>query len=96
MKNVVPLDVTSCGSSKNRRFGGNYRLHHQCDNSHRTRNNVSSVLQLAVAVNIVPSSLILLILMMEMMSSSETPVLTRGTRRPIPEDDSIHLQGSSS
>jgi hypothetical protein len=29
MKNYVSLDVTSCGSSKNRSFGGTYHLHHQ-------------------------------------------------------------------
>jgi hypothetical protein len=29
MKNAVLWDVTPCGSGKNRRFGGTYRLHHQ-------------------------------------------------------------------
>jgi hypothetical protein len=29
MKNVVFWDVTPCGSSKSRRFGGTCRLHHQ-------------------------------------------------------------------
>jgi hypothetical protein len=29
MKNGVFWDVTPCGSCKNRRFGGAYRLHHQ-------------------------------------------------------------------
>jgi hypothetical protein len=33
MKNVVIWDVMSCGSFKNRRFGGTYRLHHQGDNN---------------------------------------------------------------
>jgi hypothetical protein len=31
MKNAFFLDVTLCGSCKNRRFGGTYRLHHQGD-----------------------------------------------------------------
>jgi hypothetical protein len=29
MKKSVFSDVTPCDSCKNRRFGGNYRLHHQ-------------------------------------------------------------------
>jgi hypothetical protein len=29
MKNGVFLDVTPCGSCKNRRFGGTYRIYHQ-------------------------------------------------------------------
>jgi hypothetical protein len=31
MKNSVFLDVTSCGSCKNRRFGGTWRILHQGD-----------------------------------------------------------------
>jgi hypothetical protein len=33
LKNDVFWDVTPCGSCKNRRFGGTYRLHHQGDNN---------------------------------------------------------------
>jgi hypothetical protein len=41
VKNAIFWDVTPCGSCKNRRFGGTYRLHHQGDKNRRAR-NVSS------------------------------------------------------
>jgi hypothetical protein len=41
MKNAVFWDVTPCGSCKNRRFGGTWRLLHQGDKNRRTRNNTS-------------------------------------------------------
>jgi hypothetical protein len=68
MKNGVLWDVTPCDSCKNRRFGGTQR----------------SVPQLLVTANGVPSSPILVTLMMETLSTSETSVLTRATRRNIP------------
>jgi hypothetical protein len=49
-----------------------------------------SVFQLLVTANIVPSTLIRVTVMMEAISSSDTSVLTRATRRHIPEDGIIH------
>jgi hypothetical protein len=82
MKNGVFWDVTPCASCKNRRFGGTWRLLHQGDKFMFLR----SVRRLLVTANVVPSSPILVTLMIEAISSSETSVLTRATRRNSPED----------
>jgi hypothetical protein len=97
MKNAVIWNVTPCDSSKTRRFGGKYRLHHQNEKNRRARNSVSSNYEpkhvfirsmrlLIIASNVIPRSLILITLMIEAIPSSETSILTRATRRHIPED----------
>jgi hypothetical protein len=79
MKNGVFCVVTPCGSCKNRRFGGTWRLLHQGDKNRSVRRSL-------VAACVVPSSPIFVTLMKEAPGSSETSVIKRATWRNNPQD----------
>jgi hypothetical protein len=82
MKNVVFWDMSPRDSCKKRRVSSIIRV--------ETISKLvflRSVLQLLVTANVVPSPLFLFTLMMEETRSSEMSILTRATRRRIPEDD---------
>jgi hypothetical protein len=70
MKNAAFWDVTPRDCFKNRRFRGTHCLHHHF---------VATCFGLLVTVNVVPSSTILVTLIMEVIRSSETLVVTRTT-----------------
>jgi hypothetical protein len=106
IRNVAFWDVTPCGSGKNRRFGGTYRLHHQGGKNQRARNTVSSKQQLSrlrrnflfytcsllqlLVIANVRNASILVTLMMEALLSSETSMIIRATRRHIAEDGILY------
>jgi hypothetical protein len=95
-KNAFFWDVTQHHSCENRCFGGPSHLRFQGEENQRARNGVSSnwqllrsVLRLLVIAN-VPRSPILVTLMVEAISSYETPILTGTTRRHIPKYGILH------
>jgi hypothetical protein len=55
MKKVVFWDVAQCGSCKNRRYGGIYRLHHQGRKYQRAKNKVRINFLQLLAAYVVPS-----------------------------------------
>jgi hypothetical protein len=100
MKNVVFWDVTPCGSSKNRRFGGTYRRHPQGVKIGELGTLavvrtvfIYSVRRLLLTAKVVPSSPIFVTLMMKAIRSSEMSVLTTATECKIPEDGILHCPG---
>jgi hypothetical protein len=86
MKNAIFCDVTQCGTCKSRRFGGTDRLRHQY---YVYTVFLPSVRRLLVTA-IVPSSSILVTLILEAIRSSETSVLKTATQHDTPEDGILH------
>jgi hypothetical protein len=100
MKNAVFWDVTPCGSCKtdvSEELSASIQNTTQNTNYKNTEYKrqyfvfLRSVCRLLVTTNVVPSSPILVTLMMEAISSSETAVLTRATRRNITEGPILHI-----
>jgi hypothetical protein len=71
---VIFCDMVPCSLYVNRRFGGRYHFHPQSRKSAEQETSVQKVARQK----------------MEVISSSETSVHIRTTRRYIPEDGNIH------
>jgi hypothetical protein len=88
MKNVAFWDVSPCASWKNRRFGESSASIVRVTRigELRTTLAVTSNRRTLLTANVVLTSPTPVTLMMEAIRCSETSVLTRVTRRNIPED----------
>jgi hypothetical protein len=82
VKDAVFWDVTPYGSCNNRRFGGTI--------ASIIRVPRIGVLRLLVTAKVVPSSPILVTIMMVAIGSSETSPLITATLRHIPDDGILH------
>jgi hypothetical protein len=86
MKNAVFLDLTPCGSCKSRQFSVTHSFQHQGVRNQRVRNVRSNLkIKHTLASNVVPRSLILSTLRMEVIRSFETSEFIRAMLRHIPE-----------